>query len=74
MDKSLAGGASFPLESDYGSQSGMTLRDYFAAQTIAGAVLLDSFSPEEAAEVAYRVADAMIEERKKVGQPVRPQE
>jgi hypothetical protein len=72
MDKSLAGGAAFPLESDYGSQSGMTLRDYFAAQTIAG--LLDSFSPEEAAEVAYRVADAMIEERKKVGQPVRPQE
>ena len=28
------GGAAFPLESDYGSQSGMTLRDYFAGQAI----------------------------------------
>ena len=64
------GGAAFPLESDYGSQSGMTLRDYFAGQVIGN---LEMFAPnprvfaylDEDAALAYRVADAMIAERKK---------
>ena len=56
------GGAAFPLESDYGSQSGMTLRDYFAGQWIGQ---LEVFNPDAAAAVAYRFADAMIAEREK---------
>ena len=32
MTRNKTGGAAFPLESDYGSQPGMTLRDYFAGQ------------------------------------------
>jgi len=63
------GGAAFPLESDYGSQSGMTLRDYFAGQVIGGLLecssLRSSSDHSLAAEVAYRVADAMIAEREK---------
>ena len=56
------GGAAFPLESDYGSQSGMTLRDYFAGQAIvalAERVMGLDMSPSQA-EYAYRLADAMI--------------
>lgn len=62
MSNDKTGGAAFPLESDYGSQRGMTLRDYFAGQVI---TQLESFSSSDAAEVAYRVADAMIAEREK---------
>ena len=61
------GGAAFPLESDYGCQSGMTLRDYFAGQAIvalAEHMMGVDMSPSQA-EQAYRVADAMIAEREK---------
>ena len=61
MTRNKTGGAAFPLESDYGSQPGMTLRDYFAGQVI-GKI---DFHPEGAAERAYRFADAMIAERAK---------
>ena len=63
------GGAAFPLESDYGCQSGMTLRDYFAGQVIGE--ILGYYLPKHSsdhnfnAEMAYRVADAMIAERRK---------
>ena len=53
-------GAAFPLESDYGSQKGMTLRDYFAGQVIEEVIRHLSRHPEEAAERAYKYADAMI--------------
>ena len=65
MNKNKTGGQAFPIESDYGSQKGMTLRDYFAAQTITQLEEFAAYSPEEAAALAYRVADAMIAERKK---------
>ena len=70
MKKDKTGGAAFPLESDYGSQRGMTLRDYFAGQAIvalaehAGRVDMT----HSHAEQAYRVADAMIAEREKGGE------
>jgi len=61
------GGAAFPLESDYGSQRGMTLRDYFAGQAIAAlAEHVGRFDMSHSqAEYAYRLADAMIAEREK---------
>lgn len=49
-------------------ETGMTLRDYFAGQALAG--WLASFGPDDAvkpagcAEFAYEVADAMLEARK----------
>ena len=55
------------------SQSGMTLRDYFAAQALTGAQIWDavingqnaqfSAGTEKLAEVAYAVADAMLKAR-----------
>jgi len=69
MKQDKTGGAAFPLESDYGSQPGMTLRDYFAGQVIGGLLECSSLRSRSdhslAAEVAYRVADAMIAERAK---------
>ena len=47
---------------------GMTLRDYFAAKVIHGALSGDSFiwsDIEEEVDAAYRIADAMIEKRGK---------
>ena len=65
MTRNKTGGAAFPLESDYGSQPGMTLRDYFAGQVIGNVIWKIDFHPEGAAERAYRFADAMIAERAK---------
>jgi hypothetical protein len=61
------GGAAFPLESDYGSQSGMTLRDYFAGQAIVALAehMMGVDMSHSQAEQAYRLADAMIAEREK---------
>jgi len=57
-------------------EKGMTLRDYFAAQSLTGAQIWDAIlngkessqfcgGVEKLAEVAYAVADAMIKERTK---------
>ena len=44
-----------------GEQSGMTLRDYFAGQAIAGFVGSPAdFAFDSAARMAYDIADAMI--------------
>lgn len=47
------------------AQSGMSLRDYFAAAVMAGPVLasLTFPSPEEFARACYELADAMIQAR-----------
>ena len=66
MNENKTGGAAFPLESDYGSQSGMTLRDYFAGQVIVGT--LACVDAEHEAKTAYQIADAMIAERAKQGE------
>lgn len=46
---------------------GMSLRDYFAGQALAGISSRQSFYNIEhgAAESSYRIADAMLEEREK---------
>jgi pyridoxal/pyridoxine/pyridoxamine kinase len=68
MTQDKTGGAAFPHVPTFKvGNNGMTLRDYFAGQAIAG--LLDRNNAEKAAEVAYHVADAMIAEREKAGQP-----
>jgi len=58
---------------EYEPVEGMTLRDYFAAQALTGAQIWDavingknaqfSAGTEKLAEVAYAVADAMLEAR-----------
>jgi hypothetical protein len=69
----------FPTAADNGhstNQDGMDLRDYFAAQAMTGAQIWDAVlngknsgfignGPKMLAEVAYAIADAMMEARKK---------
>jgi len=69
------GGPAFPLsvqEPPYYVTNGMTLRDYFAGQVLAGICCPEIFSVDgneisagDFAEVAYKFADAMIAERNK---------
>lgn len=53
------------------SQSGMTLRDYFAGQALAGLVIVndptEGNAPSHFARWAYALADAMLQERKNDG-------
>ena len=83
MSKQKDGGSAFPMiESDYHgdgrvfhfSVGGMTLRDWFAGQALAGhlthaipiSTVPENMLPEEyRAQWAYRQADAMIAEREK---------
>lgn len=71
------GGPAFPfgqtdsmsgqLVNGWGSQ-GMTLRDYFAAKAMQGMVSCEfgeAFRPDNWAEYAYKMADAMLKEREK---------
>lgn len=64
------GGATFPLPGSYYSK-GMTLRDYFAGQALAGMMAGEAGHPsspatsKDIAEFAYIMADAMIAERSK---------
>lgn len=63
------GGAAFPIEridSEYGTrwtESGMTLRDWFAGQALTGLLAERSLAAPAAATRAYEYADAMIAER-----------
>ena len=69
------GGPAFPMTGEgchnpLYSQPGMTLRDYFAGQALAGQLAFspsDPFKkyhqPEDVAAACYRFADAMIAER-----------
>lgn len=63
------GGCAFPLhEIDGVIDYGMSLRDYFAAQSIAGlspGSMLSDHGIRSHAENAYRLADAMIAARKR---------
>lgn len=62
--KSDIDGEKYWTKRDFG---GMTLRDYFAAQALAGPVSEHGI-PEEAAMRAYEYADAMLAERAKEGE------
>jgi hypothetical protein len=78
------GGPAFPVL-DYNPireqlecfSSGMTLRDWFAGQALSGYSVIFPESgeivPRSAAEWCYRMADAMIAERKReVGEEINP--
>lgn len=64
MDKINDGGPAFPRDHQHSGHNGMTLRDYFAAQALAGmcaASMNGSF--ESYAQDAYGHADAMLRAR-----------
>lgn len=51
----------------FSSDPGMTLRDWYAGQALAGlSAAVQVVSPERAAQLAYEAADAMLAERAKV--------
>jgi hypothetical protein len=59
------GGPAFPFQDGYGRVSGMTLRDWFASQAMAGLVpyVVKGATFENVAEDAYKAADAMLRAR-----------
>lgn len=74
MSKTYSGGPAFPADSvptgDGGRTpqlySGMTLRDYFAAMAMHGALMhegADNIIEPKMAKWAYQMADAMLEAR-----------
>ena len=71
---SNTGGPAFPrniLDHGHGvittHESGMTLRDYFAAKAMQG-ILYAGLEPVETAKHAYTMADAMLKAREQKGQ------
>jgi len=63
MSKLKKGGQAFPHVKEKGTDygNGMTLRDYFAGQALAGLMATGQVdSCEKCAKAAYRAADAMI--------------
>lgn len=68
MSNTNTGGMAFPLASDNYSDvrsQGMTLRDYFAGQAIAGNLLMPGtmYDAADYARFAYEMADAMLKAR-----------
>jgi hypothetical protein len=64
--KDNQGGPAFP-RTEHPNETGMTLRDYFAAQMLASVMSATSRSipdPKMIATACYKVADAMLEARK----------
>ncbi len=58
----------FPLNAgEFGIEPspGMTLRDYFAGQALAGLASRGLLGPDQRAQEAYDFADAMLAERSK---------
>jgi hypothetical protein len=60
------GGSAFPHETSHGYDSGMSIRDYFAAAALQG--LMAEYDPEDElehhiAKWSYKAADAMLKAR-----------
>jgi hypothetical protein len=63
VSTALTGGPAFPGSNNV-HQSGMTLRDYFAAAGMAQLARMNA-PPNSVARWAYEIADAMLAERDK---------
>lgn len=72
------GGPAFPRtandddrNADIYSEVGMSLRDWFAGQALAGDIagITNTADPKRMASVAYEMADAMLAERSKHAAP-----
>lgn len=82
MSETNDGGPAFPLNSPSGTpeympaRDGMSLRDYFAGQALAGLCANTNYdwSWEESARQSYRAADAMLKAREVKPLPVPPVE
>ena len=63
------GGTAFPVTKENLHQTlahvGMSLRDYFAAKAMQSFVLNKNILLDDAAELAYKMADAMLRAREK---------
>lgn len=57
------GGPAFPRPGDFNPQTGMTLRDYFAAKAMQGKIAAGATGYEDIAFYAYKYADAMLKAR-----------
>jgi hypothetical protein len=55
----------FPNDGKHEDLNGMSLRDYFAAKAMASVALGDEKNIYLLAQDAYRIADAMLQEREK---------
>lgn len=67
MNTKKHGGPAFPTHWPTAVSQGATLRDYFAAQALAGIVQCTGYATKkaclDAAESAYEMADAMLKAR-----------
>ena len=67
MSNTNTGGPAFPSHGSMGevTHEGMTLRDYFAGQAIAGKLLMPgtAYDETDCARFAYEMADAMLKAR-----------
>lgn len=65
------GGPAFPLATNEQFTWGMSLRDHFAGQALVGLLAFSpadiegQYDPDDAARIAYRMADAMLAARDK---------
>jgi hypothetical protein len=67
-DTKIGGGPAFPRPGDFNHQTGMALRDYFAAKAMQALIIANGPTPAGgwptyAERTAYAVADAMLKER-----------
>ena len=59
------GGNAFPAYQDLGWEQGMSLRDWFAGMALNSLMIEPCEDEIVVAEYVYKLADAMLEERKK---------
>ena len=58
----------FPMQTEYSTEFGISIRDYIAIQAMTGLCANTDFSQrgfDEIADIAYKQADAMIERSEK---------